>query len=259
MYLSGFQRRLMGAVILGGIILLPILVIGLANGPADSYTGAPGEATCGNCHGTASGNGSLVISGVPVEYSLKQTYPLTVTIQNTGQKRWGFELTALYSDGAKAGTFTIIDPLNTQLSHSSALNRDYVKQTADGTFDGTLDGPVSWNFRWIAPNTRLGTVTFYAAGLAADGDMTVTGDSVYTATVATQSLSCCVHPGDANHNGFAAIQDLTFIIKYLYQGGPAPVCPAEADFNGDGIINLKDVTDFIRWLYNLGGKPPVCP
>ena len=253
------KRYFIGFLVFGVAVLLPILVASYSGGPPDAHTGAPSETTCRDCHGTAVGTGSLTIIGVPAQYNLRQTYTLTATIQNAAQKRWGFELTAVDAAAKGAGQFTLTDIVNTQLSDNAAPARDYVKHTAAGTFNGTLDGPVSWSFSWKTPNVGPGKITLFAAGLAADGDMTVTGDSVYTATVATQSLSCCVHPGDANHNGFAAIQDLTFIIKYLYQGGPAPVCPAEADFNGDGIINLKDVTDFIRWLYNLGGKPPVCP
>jgi hypothetical protein len=255
MYLSGFQRRLMGAMILGGMILLPILVIGLANGPADSYTGAPGEATCYSCHGTASGNGSLVISGTPAKYVLGHTYPITVTIQNAGQTRWGFELTSLGASEGKAGVFTITDPLNTQLSQSSTPNRDYVKQTVDGTFNGTPDGPVSWSFDWKAPNYNLGTITFYAAGLAADGDMTAAGDITYRTSITS---GCCNIPGDANGNGsFDTIIEVTYIIKFLYRGGPAPRCMEQADVNGDGTVNIRDVTYLIGFLY-VGGPRPIC-
>jgi len=256
MHLSGFQRHLMGAIIFGGMILLPILVIGLANGPADSYTGAPGEATCGSCHGTASGNGSLVISGTPAKYTLGQTYPITVTIQNTGQTRWGFELAAVDAAGKGAGQFILTDPVNTQLSDNAAPARDYVKHTAAGTFNGTLDGPVSWSFNWKAPNVGPGKITLFAAGLAADGDMTPAGDIAYSTSIAT---SCCKVPGDANGNGvFSGIIELTFIINYLYKGGQAPSCLEQADANGDGIVNVRDITYIINFLYKHGPNL-VCP
>ncbi len=70
---------------------------------------------------------------------------------------------------------------------------------------------------------------------------------------------CCMdHPGDANDTQTINILDVTFIINYLYKGGPAPTCPANADPNASCSINILDVTAIINYLYK-GGPAPVCP
>ncbi|MCX6827471.1 MAG: hypothetical protein NTV06_09465 [candidate division Zixibacteria bacterium] len=75
--------------------------------------------------------------------------------------------------------------------------------------------------------------------------------------------TCCVVPGDANHSGMLGIQDLTYIIRFLYKGGPEPPCEGgpgrypEADSNGDGVLNIKDATYIILFLYK-SGPAPVC-
>jgi len=61
--------------------------------------------------------------------------------------------------------------------------------------------------------------------------------------------------GDANADGSINILDITFLINYLYKGGPSPGEYA-GDVNSDGAINLLDVTYLINYLYK-GGPPPV--
>ncbi|MCX6827906.1 MAG: hypothetical protein NT002_01290 [candidate division Zixibacteria bacterium] len=69
--------------------------------------------------------------------------------------------------------------------------------------------------------------------------------------------SCCQHPGDANHTGNLNIQDGTYLINYLYKGGPKPPCLEEADANGDHKIDVRDITYIIGFLYKFG-HVPVC-
>jgi len=252
------KRYFIGFLVFGVAVFLPILVASYSGGPPDAHTGAPSETTCRDCHGTAVGTGSLTIIGVPAQYNLRQTYTLTATIQNAAQKRWGFELTAVDAAAKGAGQFTLTDIVNTQLSDNAAPARDYVKHTTAGTFNGTLDGPVSWNFDWKAPAVSVHTITFYAAGNAANGNFTTTGDFVYTTSVAATSVSCCDLPGDANNNGVVNIQDVTYTINFLYKGGPPPPCLDEANVNGIGLLNIQDVTYLINFLYK-GGLQPVCP
>ena len=68
---------------------------------------------------------------------------------------------------------------------------------------------------------------------------------------------CCDKPGDASNNMLVNILDVTFLIGYLYRGGPAPPCMPEGDANGDGRINILDINRIIGYLYMMGG-PPVC-
>jgi len=63
--------------------------------------------------------------------------------------------------------------------------------------------------------------------------------------------------GDADGSGALNILDVTYIINYLYKGGPAPVSPEMADVDGSGILNILDVTYIINYLYK-GGPIPEC-
>ena len=36
--------------------------------------------------------------------------------------------------------------------------------------------------------------------------------------------SCCILPGDVNHNSAINILDITYLINFLYKGGPVPKC-----------------------------------
>jgi Dockerin type I domain len=75
--------------------------------------------------------------------------------------------------------------------------------------------------------------------------------------------ACCLHPGDVNHNGIINIQDVTYLIAFLYRNGPQPICQGgpgkypEADANGNGIVNIQDVSSLIKFLY-MGGAGPIC-
>lgn len=63
--------------------------------------------------------------------------------------------------------------------------------------------------------------------------------------------------GDANGNGSVNLLDATYIINYLYKGGPAPIVIEAADCNGNGALNILDVTYLINYLYK-SGPPLIC-
>ena len=61
--------------------------------------------------------------------------------------------------------------------------------------------------------------------------------------------------GDANGDKIINILDVTYLIKYLYKGGPAPVPLAAADANCDAHINITDIVYLISYLYRGGPAP----
>ncbi len=63
--------------------------------------------------------------------------------------------------------------------------------------------------------------------------------------------------GDANGDGDVNIFDITFIISYLYKGGPPPDPMEAADVNADATVNIFDITYLIAYLYK-GGADPAC-
>ena len=165
-------------------LLTPLLAQALSTGPVDGMTGAPGEFTCVECHISYplnSGNGSFSLAGPPTWQS-GQTYTITVTLQDPGQQRWGFEATQL-----GVGTFSLLEPLRTQLGAFDG--REYVKHTEEGTTPGLLDGPSVWTFAWTAPETPgAGTVTLYAAGNASNWSREPDGDYIYTTSLAIPEM-----------------------------------------------------------------------
>jgi len=72
--------------------------------------------------------------------------------------------------------------------------------------------------------------------------------------------SGCATPGDANGNGVINILDITYLINYLYKGGPAPVPfpVASGDPNCNCVINILDITHLINYLYKGGPAPCDC-
>ena len=152
---------------------------GLTGGPPEEKTGAPNEANCTQCHtGNAlnDSDGSLMLT-IPETYEPSKVYTIVVNLSRVGQSKWGFEMTALDADGARAGTFAADDAANTQVSEANS--KQYIKHTAAGTA-GANDAH-NWEFEWTAPDTDIGPITFYTAGNASNGNFNPIDDYIYTA------------------------------------------------------------------------------
>ena len=157
------------------------LLMAFSSGPPLAHTGAFGEPTCLECHsgnGLNAPGGSLTMSNVPRNYQPGQTYQIRVSIGKSGQQRWGFELAVRSaSDGQQAGTLALTDAL-AQVTTFSGIQ--YITHTSAGTFQGTAQG--NWTFNWTAPSTPAGSILFTAAGNAANGNFSNSGDFIYTTT-----------------------------------------------------------------------------
>jgi uncharacterized protein (TIGR03437 family) len=210
------------AVVMG---VVPILLWAYETGPDAAYAGIPGEnggATCATsgCHtGTANSfPGSVAVSLANGNtYTPGQTQHVIVTITDpaTTQKAWGFELTARVasSTSTMAGTFAPSDA-NTQVicwqppntlnyqtlppgtqTCRSGYPLQFIEHTKAG-YTGSLGhtGSYSYQFDWTAPSTDVGNITFYVAANAANGDLTVNGDHIHTATLNVTPQSSTAPP-----------------------------------------------------------------
>jgi len=54
------------------------------------------------------------------------------------------------------------------------------------------------------------------------------------------------------------VADITFLVAYLFGGGPPPPVFDEADVNGDGNLNVSDLTYLVAYLFNGGPAPVPC-
>lgn len=145
--------------------------------PPLGRTGAPAEQTCVNgCHTGGSGTGSVsVIFGTgQTAYFPDSSYAVTVTVTDPSKTRFGFEAVALDGSDNNAGSCMVVNPSTT--GTMSAAGRSYVFHKSAGSTN-------SWQFLWTAPSSNVGTVTFYAAGNAANNDGNSTGDNIYTASL----------------------------------------------------------------------------
>jgi hypothetical protein len=79
----------------------------------------------------------------------------------------------------------------------------------------------------------------------------------------TVTTSCCYGViGNVNGSGdeIFNVTDITYLVKFLFAGGPAPLCAKESNFNLDAQnrINLLDLTKAIGFLFGGMGAPPSC-
>ncbi len=223
-----------------------------SSGPAPAFTGAPGESDCTACHeGTPNtGQGNLIIANVPLNYVPNKNYQITVTVTQPQAVLFGFELTAIDDQGRKAGDFSLIpqSPPQTQIVQGvvNGNQRRYVEQTLDGTIPSTFDTK-SWSFIWTAPSSKVGKVTFYAAGNAANGDGTPIGDSIYTRNRPSFSGTLTVNfDGDIKSDiaVFRPSNGTWYILRSSNNGfsatqfGTSGDKPVATDFDGDGVSDL---------------------
>jgi hypothetical protein len=156
-----------------------ILFIVMANkgGSQGGFTGSPGDknSTCTKCHnGTAKSVTGWISSDVPGNgYVPGDKYTITLTASDAFASRFGFEITAEDQLNNKAGVFTITNPTETKLTNASRA----VTHTSSGI--SPTGNQRIWNFDWTAPAANAGSITFYAAVNAANGNGNTSGDVIY--------------------------------------------------------------------------------
>ncbi|MEP6946789.1 MAG: choice-of-anchor V domain-containing protein [Acidobacteriota bacterium] len=208
----------MAALGWGGFFSYETNIDAASAGPSASHTNAPSEDNCTACHTSFpvnSGDGKVMISGLPANYLPNQPISITVTTSDPGPSAsiFGFQLTAIDRLGREAGTFTlpVQNPQRTQvvLGSVGGNTRRYVEHTIDGLFTAGVFGSNSWTFTWTAPAQRVGKIDFYAAGNAANGDGTNGGDYIYTTTTASLSGSAIANFDGDTHSDISVFRPST--------------------------------------------------
>lgn len=213
---------LLKKIITGGLVLAGLSYYALNSrhqahakispGPPLGFTGAPGEGTCVGCHYTfgqpnpPNTGGRVEITGLPVNYTPGQNYTVTVMLTHPTARAWGFELTALDQNGAAAnsGALTVTDSATVlkRESNASGQSRTYLSHNGEAGIARGRTGANSWSFRWTAPTTGAGDITFYAVGNAANNQVSPEGDYIYTTSIIVRA------PASANRPpAFATLAD----------------------------------------------------
>ena len=169
------------------VLLALVIGIGLTtnsfakeDGAPSGNTGSPGDdQTCAHvdCHtGSASHRDGLIFTDVPEEgYLSGVDYLVTVTINESGVSKFGFQASPQTVTGSKLGDMSLINASHTKLTGGSK----YITHTLSGT-SGTDSR--TWTFNWT-PDDAHGDVTFYVAVNASDGEENASGDKIYTSSV----------------------------------------------------------------------------
>ncbi len=81
-----------------------------------------------------------------------------------------------------------------------------------------------------------------------------------TAVVVVEEPGCCLQRGDALHdNQLVLVNDLVFLVNYVFKGGPAPVCTEEGDALADnGLILVNDLVFLVNYVFKGGPAPGPC-
>jgi len=59
--------------------------------------------------------------------------------------------------------------------------------------------------------------------------------------------------GDCNGDGRVTIADETYLVAFIYRGGPAPL--GQGDVNLDGRTTIADATYLVAFIYRGGPEP----
>lgn len=83
---------------------------------------------------------------------------------------------------------------------------------------------------------------------------TIWGDYWPVFTPGKIVIPFCAH-GDVNCDGYINIGDLTYLVDYMFRGGPPPD-PRGGDVDDDGSITVADITYLVDYLFRGGPPPP---
>ncbi|MBI5267795.1 MAG: M1 family metallopeptidase [candidate division Zixibacteria bacterium] len=116
---------------------------------------------------------------------------------------------------------------------------------------GSLPPGLSINFKGIVTGRCTDTGTF-----AFSARVNQTGTSLSdTANLKIRIAPTGLVPGNVDMTEGVDISDLTYLIEYLYLGGPPPLAPATADYDNDCNMDISDLTALIGFLFFDG--PPL--
>ncbi len=193
-------------------LIIPVLFMGLTSfvvlgtyktgGGHPSSTGAPGEATCSDattgCHSDATINKDSVnlvntfsYSAADSSYTPGQTYTISIAAVKSGIQKFGFEVVALKkSDNGNIGTWIVTEATRTHaITGAGALaSRSYLTHSLDGT-PAVSSGLGKWSFKWKAPSTSQGKITFYYATSCTNNNNANTGEQLFLSSFTIHPIS----------------------------------------------------------------------
>ena len=221
---------------------------GVAEEQNKDRTGAPGSAQpCTHCHSPITGTNTL--SNIVImdsegneidEYMPGTDYFVSFIVTDDNAEAFGFQATAVHSDGSNAGSFS--NP-GTNVQLEEVDGRHIVEQSdplVSGIFTAT----------WSAPAFGAGDVAFYMAGLAVNLAYGNNGDSHHaTAISLTEGIHESVIEIDRISNPIA---DSDGIIWKAYTNGRLNVYSSDGKLNSSNVC-LSGSTVFVPTSNTIKG------
>lgn len=175
------KRKLIPTLLATAAIPLSLFLISNGGGPQLRASGSPLSSgkTCAQagCHaGTVnSGSGNLSIGGL-TEYTPGEDYTITVAVNDEGSSKFGYQAIALDADDKSVGV--IIESMGDEIQ---TVGSDKYVQHSSAASSG------AFSFKWTAPSSDVGDITFYAAGNASNSDNATSGDNIYSAKLTVEA------------------------------------------------------------------------
>lgn len=219
-------------------------------------SGAPGEASCTQCHNSTinsrSGRAELLFQTL-LRYSPGVKQRVTLRMLSGGLPNNGFQLSARLADNSQAGTFSL--PLTNTVVQRTANGIDYLAHFTSG-----IGATVSFAFDWTPPANATGEIRFYVQAVSGNGDGTASSlDNTYSTTVALTPEALPEPAGFRITNRFQAFQSSTTAYGVSNDGrlagtyGISPVRPFLRTV--DGAISTFDVPGALNaWAYAINSS-----
>ena len=246
-----------------------LLSNGTIGAPPTGNTAAPGEGNCTSCHGGGTLNGftgSVIVNvngGATTYTPGGPAIPVTITITDAAQTRFGFEVTVLDAANNLVGNLSAL--VGSAVSMSGV--RQYVYHSI-GVTNATHTN--TWTFNWTPPTTNVGPVTFYAIGNAGNNDQGSGGDHIYTSnntiTAASSTpVSSFTHQYPNGNNAFSICSGDTVVFTSTSTGTTASTFYAwDVDYASNGGASIIGGTGHqsqlpgpISAVYTNTGSTPV--
>lgn len=144
---------------------------GCHNGPVQTPGAGDLTLTIGTGNPTTPLDASFV-------YSPGTQYNIGFLI-NSFTGRYGFQMVALNSSNTQAGTFAVTNSATTKIN--AAGGRSYIGHL-------NANSTKNWVYKWTAPASGTGTVTFYYSYNTADDNDQSNGDVIYKGSVSIEAL-----------------------------------------------------------------------
>ncbi len=129
--------------------------------------------------------------------------------------------------------------------------RDSITVTADPMLPGaswTNSGNGDWVYSFTADSTEVGSIyeiTFIVTDYPSQA----------SATLVTHPRVVAFLRGDLDSDNVYSVNDIAYLVEYLFRDGPAPAIPAVADIDGSGSVSIGDISYLIYYMFRSGPQP----